>query len=95
MCGCTHLTAFSALFVDNSNGCGGEWEWDVLRTVAASLIAFNTLFVIGFLIVEYFVVYKKRQKRLKRKVKRRGGSRAGSVSTISGSNLGSSGKRNL
>ena len=72
VCGCTHLTAFSALFVDNSIKCE-EWEWDTLRTVAASLIAFIVFFVIIFLIVEYFVVYKKRRERLRRRVKTKKG----------------------
>ena len=72
VCGCTHLTAFSALFVPVLGGaCGGEeWEWGVLQTIAASLIAFVVVFITLFLVVEYFVVFKKRKEAIKRKTKR-------------------------
>ena len=71
VCGCTHLTAFSALFAPGSGGgCGGEWEWGVLQTIAASLIAFVVVFITFFLVVEHFVVFKKRKEAIKSKTKR-------------------------
>ena len=72
ICGCRHLTAFSALFVPGSGGaCGGEWEWGILQTIAASLIAFTVVFVAAFLIAEHFLVFKKRKNAIKSKTKRK------------------------
>jgi len=73
-CGCSHLTAFSALFVPGSGGgkCGGgDWEWDILQTVAVSLLAFCGLLIVGGLMVEHNLVHKKRQERIKDKTKGR------------------------
>uniref|UniRef100_A0A7S4NUI1 GPS domain-containing protein n=1 Tax=Paramoeba aestuarina TaxID=180227 RepID=A0A7S4NUI1_9EUKA len=70
-CGCTHLTAFSALFVpgDGGNGCGGEWEWDILQTVAASLIAFAFVAIAATLLLEHFLIFRPRKQRIHGKTK--------------------------
>ena len=71
ICGCRHLTAFSALFVPGSGGaCGGEWEWGVLQTIAASLIATTVVFVTLFLVAEHFLVFRKRQRAIKSKTRK-------------------------
>ena len=69
VCGCTHLTAFSALFVPGGDGNCGGWEWGTLQTVAATLIAFFGLLVVAVLLVEHFTVYRARQARISRKTK--------------------------
>ena len=72
-CGCTHLTAFSALFVPGGGGgCGGgEWEWDALKTAAATLLAFCVLMVVVLLLAEHFLVFKKRKQAIKSKTRKR------------------------
>ena len=71
VCGCTHLTAFSALFVPGGGGaCGGEWEWGTLQTVAATLIAFMGVFIVCFLLAEHFLVFKQRKMAIKSKTRR-------------------------
>ena len=72
ICGCTHLTAFSALFVPGG-GCGGEWEWGILQTVAVTLIVFVGLLMVVFLVVEHHYVFQERKKRIRTKTKRRAG----------------------
>eukprot|EP00009_Paramoeba_aestuarina_P004479 CAMPEP_0201524816 /NCGR_PEP_ID=MMETSP0161_2-20130828/25361_1 /ASSEMBLY_ACC=CAM_ASM_000251 /TAXON_ID=180227 /ORGANISM="Neoparamoeba aestuarina, Strain SoJaBio B1-5/56/2" /LENGTH=903 /DNA_ID=CAMNT_0047924409 /DNA_START=630 /DNA_END=3341 /DNA_ORIENTATION=+ len=67
-CGCSHLTAFSALFVPGEGGdC--EWEWDILHTVAVSLLAFSLITVSLIILVEHNFVFKKRKQRIKEKTK--------------------------
>ena len=78
ICGCTHLTAFSALFVPGGGGECGEWEWGTLQTVAAVLISVVSVGVVVGLVLEYVLVFKKRKERIAKKTKRRsttGGSR--------------------
>ena len=71
-CGCTHLTAFSALFVDgDGSGCGGEWEWDVLQTVAATMMAFTVVAVVVFLLVEHFFFFRVRMGAIRSKTRKR------------------------
>ena len=72
ICGCTHLTAFSALFVPGAAGeCGvGAWEWGVLQTVAASLLTFCLVMMVLLLIGEHQLIYKKRKAAIKSKTKR-------------------------
>ena len=71
-CGCTHLTAFSALFVPGGGGgCGGSWEWDALKTAAATLLAFCVLMVVVLLVAEHFLVFKKRKQAIKSKTRKR------------------------
>eukprot|EP00009_Paramoeba_aestuarina_P000425 CAMPEP_0201514108 /NCGR_PEP_ID=MMETSP0161_2-20130828/6022_1 /ASSEMBLY_ACC=CAM_ASM_000251 /TAXON_ID=180227 /ORGANISM="Neoparamoeba aestuarina, Strain SoJaBio B1-5/56/2" /LENGTH=799 /DNA_ID=CAMNT_0047910563 /DNA_START=939 /DNA_END=3335 /DNA_ORIENTATION=+ len=56
VCECTHLTAFSALFVDSStkgDGCE-EWEWETIHTVAVSLLAGCAVMMVIALIFEHF-----------------------------------------
>ena len=71
-CGCTHLTAFSALFVPGSGGCeGGNWRWDALKTAAAAMLAFCILIMVVLLLAEHFLVFKKRMKAIKTKTRKR------------------------
>ena len=73
-CGCTHLTAFSALFVPGSGGCGGgNWEWDALKTAAAAALAFCVLMTVVLLLAEHFLVFKKRKAITTKTRKRRNG----------------------
>jgi len=64
-CACTHLTAFSALFVPGRGGggggpCGddGGWKWDILKTIAASLMAFALFLVVGIILFDHFVIHR-------------------------------------
>ena len=68
VCGCRHLTAFSALFVPGSGDCG-EWEWGILQTVAASLIAFVGLLTVTLLLLEHIFVFRKRKAALRTKTR--------------------------
>ena len=70
ICGCDHLTAFSALFVPGDggggggDGCGGGsgWKWDILKTIAAALMGFALFSVIGIILYEHFVIHKEQMK---------------------------------
>ena len=70
VCGCRHLTAFSALFVPGSGGACGGWEWGILQTVAATLIAFVAIVVVIFLSLEHVLVHRKRQAAVKTATRR-------------------------
>ena len=47
----------------------GRMGVGVLQTIAASLIAFVVVFITFFLVVEHFVVFKKRKEAIKSKTK--------------------------
>ena len=57
VCGCRHLTAFSALIVPGFRDCG-EWEWGILQTIAVSFIMVAIIIVVTILILEYRFIHR-------------------------------------